>query len=213
MVPPCSLRVPRARRYSRYRLSLRRFAYRTVTVSGLPFKTRSTTTMRTLSCSYPSYISIRSLASSNFARHYFRNLVWFLFLRLLRCFSSAGSLYSTMDSCYSLQFFTTGVAPFGDPRVKAYFQLTVAYRRLSRPSSALGAKAFTLCSFSLEQLVYSCSLNLLFCLSFANNCFGFRTHKKTIFFFWIPLFSTHSFECLAKLYLSFRITLTFGKTF
>ena len=33
----------------------------------------------------------------------------------------------------------------------AYFQLTAAYRRLSRPSSALGAKAFTLCSFSLEQ--------------------------------------------------------------
>ena len=35
----------------------------------------------------------------------------------------------------------------------AYFQLTAAYRRLSRPSSALGAKAFTLCSFSLEQLL------------------------------------------------------------
>ena len=51
-----------------------------------------------------------------------------------------------------LWLFAIGVSPFGDPRVKAYFQLTVAYRRLSRPSSALGAKAFTLCSFSLEQL-------------------------------------------------------------
>ena len=58
-----------------------------------------------------------------------------------------------MDSVADLRFFTVGVAAFGNPRVKAYFQLTVAYRRLSRPSSALGAKAFTLCSFSLEQLL------------------------------------------------------------
>ena len=47
------------------------------------------------------------------------------------------------------------VSPFGNLRVKAYFQLTAAYRRLSRPSSAFSAKAFTLRSFSLEQLSYS----------------------------------------------------------
>jgi hypothetical protein len=35
------------------------------------------------------------------------------------------------------------VAPFGNPRVEAYLQLTGAYRSLSRPSSTLGAKAFT----------------------------------------------------------------------
>ena len=35
------------------------------------------------------------------------------------------------------------VAPFGDPRVEAYLQLTGAYRSLSRPSSTFGAKAFT----------------------------------------------------------------------
>ena len=40
----------------------------------------------------PDCISTFGLACSNFARHYFRNLVWFLFLRLLRCFSSAGYL-------------------------------------------------------------------------------------------------------------------------
>ena len=56
-----------------------------------------------------------------------------------------------MDSLTDPQFFTAGVSPFGNPRINAYFQLPVAYRRLSRPSSALGAKAFTLCSFSLEQ--------------------------------------------------------------
>ena len=35
------------------------------------------------------------------------------------------------------------VAPFGNPRVEAYLQLTGAYRSLSRPSSTPGAKAFT----------------------------------------------------------------------
>ena len=35
------------------------------------------------------------------------------------------------------------VAPFGHLRVEAYLQLTEAFRSLSRPSSTLGAKAFT----------------------------------------------------------------------
>ena len=48
----------------------------------------------------------------------------------------------------------------------AYLQLPVAYRSLSRPSSAPDAKAFTLRSYSLELLNFrSGSLN---CLSFLN---------------------------------------------
>ena len=43
-----------------------------------------------------------------------------------------------------------GVSSFGNPRIEAYLQLPVAYRSLSRPSSAPDAKAFTLCSCSLE---------------------------------------------------------------
>ena len=38
----------------------------------------------------PDGITTIGLASSRFARRYFGNLGWFLFLRLLRCFSSAG---------------------------------------------------------------------------------------------------------------------------
>ena len=38
------------------------------------------------------------------------------------------------------------VSPFGNPRIDAYLPLPVAYRSLSRPSSALSDKAFTLCS-------------------------------------------------------------------
>ena len=37
------------------------------------------------------------------------------------------------------------VSPFGHPRIKACSQLPEAFRRLPRPSSALGAKASTPC--------------------------------------------------------------------
>lgn len=56
---------------------------------------------------------------SDFARHYYRNLGWFLFLELLRCFSSLGSLHYPY-------VFRTGycqrqwVSPFGNLRIKAY---------------------------------------------------------------------------------------------
>ena len=39
------------------------------------------------------------------------------------------------------------VSPFGNPRIDGYLLLPVAYRSLSRPSSAPDAKAFPLCSF------------------------------------------------------------------
>ena len=42
------------------------------------------------------------------------------------------------------------VSPFGDPRIDAYVPLPVAYRSLSRPSSAPDAKAFPLRSFQLD---------------------------------------------------------------
>ena len=57
-----------------------------------------------------------------------------------------------MDSVNVPWFFTMGVSTFGNPRIEAYLQLPAAYRSLSRPSSAPDAKAFTLCSCSLELL-------------------------------------------------------------
>ena len=48
-----------------------------------------------------------------------------------------------------------GGFPFGNPRIEAYLQLPVAYRSLSRPSSAPDAKAFTLRSYSLELSIDS----------------------------------------------------------
>ncbi len=40
------------------------------------------------------------LGSSPFARRYLGNRCFFLFLRVLRCFSSPGSLHTAMDSLY-----------------------------------------------------------------------------------------------------------------
>ena len=50
--------------------------------------------VRTPGCTQP------GLGSFHFARRYFGNRCFFLFLRLLRCFSSPGSLRNTMYSCY-----------------------------------------------------------------------------------------------------------------
>ena len=44
------------------------------------------------------------------------------------------------------------VPPFGNLRIDAYVRLPVAYRSLSRPSSAPDAKAFPLRSFQLDLL-------------------------------------------------------------
>ena len=74
------------------------------------------------------------LGCSPFARHYLGNHYCFLFLRLLRCFSSPG-LPPLKDTWSS----TRWVAPFGNLRMIGYLCLPVAYRSLSRPSSPLRA--------------------------------------------------------------------------
>ena len=56
------------------------------------FPCRSVNRLSLKSSPYPESISTLGLPSSAFARHYLRNLVWCLFLALLRCFSSGGSL-------------------------------------------------------------------------------------------------------------------------
>ena len=94
------------------------------------------------------------LGSFPFARRYLGNRSFFLFLRVLRCFSSPGALLVT----YFIQLRVTGhysrrVSPFGYLRFNACLRLPVAFRSLPRPSSAYGALASTLRSCSLDFLV------------------------------------------------------------
>ena len=95
------------------------------------------------------------LGSSHFARRYFGNRCFFLFLRLLRCFSSPGSLPCVMDSRMDDRGSLCQVSPFRNLRIKGYLHLPAAYRSLLRLSSALSAKASTLRSCSLTVSVVS----------------------------------------------------------
>ena len=80
------------------------------------------------------------LGSSPVARHYWGNHCYFLFLEVLRCFSSLRSpLYICRDNSPS----DCRVVPFGNPRIIGHLHLPEAYRSLSRPSSPPRAKAST----------------------------------------------------------------------
>ena len=92
------------------------------------------------------------LGSSAFARRYLRNRCFFLFLRVLRCFSSPGSPPYVMDWRMDTGGLLLWVSPFGYPWIKGYLLLPTAFRSLSRPSSALSAKASTLRSSSLDYV-------------------------------------------------------------
>ena len=88
-------------------------------------------------------LHIDGLGCSPFARRYWGNRVCFLFLRVLRWFTSPGWLRHPMYSDAALEDCPRGVAPFGNLRVKACLRLTEAYRSLPRPSSPSCAKAST----------------------------------------------------------------------
>ena len=92
------------------------------------------------------------LGSSGFARRYSRNRCFFLFLRLLRCFSSPGSPPCVMDWRMDAWGPPMRVAPFRHLRIIGYLPLPAAFRSLSRLSSALSAKASALCPFCLTSL-------------------------------------------------------------
>ena len=89
------------------------------------------------------------LGSFHFARRYSGNHCCFLFLRLLRCFSSPGSPPYVMDWRMDTGGILQWVSPFRDLRIKGYLPLPEAYRSLSRLSSALSAKASALCPYCL----------------------------------------------------------------
>ena len=97
MVPTCSVRIPRVPTYSLYPTSYP-FAYKPVTFFGIAFQQSSAKIL----CSvwYQKGITSPPSGWSVFARHYSRNRFYFLFLRVLRCFSSPGSPRTPMDSVY-----------------------------------------------------------------------------------------------------------------
>ena len=105
------------------------------------------------------------LGSFPFARRYLGNRFFFLFLRVLRCFSSPSSLIQAMYSLACDWSMSSRVSPFRYLRFIGYLLLPEAFRSLSRLSSAPSAKASTLRSLrltiplSLVATVLDCSVN------------------------------------------------------
>ena len=153
MVPARSIKVPRVSMYSGYHCADSPFVYGALTLCGLLSQSSSTGVIRSRCVVRTPWCTHHGLGSSAFARRYWRNRCFFLFLRLLRCFSSPGSPPHAMDSRTDTWDLPMWVSPFRDPRVIGYVLLAAAFRSLSRLSSALSAKASTLCSFILDQLV------------------------------------------------------------
>ena len=150
MVPPTSHKVSRVSWYFGYCLSLFVFPYGAFTLSGRLSQYRSGNSEYNLLQSLTLQCTHRSLGSFPFARRYSGNRCFFLFLRLLRCFSSPGSLPYVMDWRMDTWSLSRWVSPFGYLRINGYLLLPAAFRSLSRPSSALSAKASTLRSFLFD---------------------------------------------------------------
>ena len=72
--PPPSLRISRVRRYSGYDPSELRFVYETITLFDRPSQTFRLSMLTDIAVRNPEHIATFGLASSDFARHYFRNL-------------------------------------------------------------------------------------------------------------------------------------------
>ena len=147
MVPPSSHRIPRVRWYSGYRSPSSYFAYRTLTVSG-----RASHPVRLY---FEVFISVRTPAVLLLP-------VWPLPISLATTlgisfdFSSSPYLDVSVREVPHVLLCIHNTFPDSSSRglphseihgFNAHLQLPVAYRSLSRPSSAPDAKAFTLCSF------------------------------------------------------------------
>ena len=149
MGPPDSHRISRVPRYSGYRYASKVFRVRGCHPLRRCFPASSTTLHLATTRSYnPSNAGTslvwalpRSLATTGGI------IVYFLFLEVLRCFSSLGSPPHYVDNRPSAYW----VVPFGDPRVNGHLHLTGAYRSLSRPSSPVRAKASAMRPFLLSR--------------------------------------------------------------
>ena len=146
MVPPTSHKVPRVSWYFGSCSLSTDFAYGAFTLSGWLSQNHSPIQSAHLLQSVTPVCTHTGLGSFHFARRYSGNRCFFLFLRVLRCFSSPGSLHTPMYSVHDDRGLLCQVSPFRNRWVNGYLLLTIAYRSLSRLSSALSAKASALCS-------------------------------------------------------------------
>ena len=150
MVPPASHRVSRVPWYSGSYLKNYRFNYVAITLYSGAFQLSSSTmTSSLMTCPQPQQSKLHWFGLFRVRSPLLTESNFFLFLRVLRCFSSPGSLPYVMDWRMDDRGVLCRVSPFRDLRIKGYLLLPEAYRSLSRLSSALSAKASALCPYCL----------------------------------------------------------------
>ena len=134
MVPISSVWISRVPTYSGFRQLFVSFVYGRVTPFAVSFQILQLPTWILLCGPYPVGITTHGLGFSDFARHYFRNHYCFLFLRVLRCFSSPGSpcipIYSVCNNTIllvlsSLIRISTDLRIFAPPR--SFSQLVTSF--------------------------------------------------------------------------------------
>ena len=152
MVPARSHKVSRVSWYSGYRHVRFPFMYGAFTLCGRLSQNLSIRISESIPRSEPGHARTTVWPLSISLAATLEIEFFFLFLRLLRCFSSPGSLPYVMYWRMDDRGFLCRVSPFGNLRVSGYLLLTAAYRSLSRPSSALSAKASTLRPYQLDHL-------------------------------------------------------------
>ena len=143
MVPPDSDRVSRVRRYSGSCLSAFSFAYGAFTLYRLTFQNCSLRILHPCCMSSTPEVNFIGLGSSPFARRYYGNRFCFFSSAYLDVSVRQVRFLNLCIQLRILRHYSHWVSPFGYLRVKVYFQLTEAFRRLSRPSSPVDAKAST----------------------------------------------------------------------
>ena len=147
MVPPVSHRVSRVRRYSGYSLLNILFAYGVLTLYDRPSQTFRLSNSSRDDCPQPRRINPtvwplpRSLATTSGISFDFSSSPY---LDVSVQAVPHVHLFYSMHVTWILSMWVT---PFRNPRIDGYLLLPVAYRSLSRPSSAPDAKAFPLRSY------------------------------------------------------------------
>ena len=141
-------------------LEVARFVYRAITFCGPPFLTGSTHDRLCNSSEVRQDLDVDSYNPySETAAAYLAEMVWAVPFSL----ATTQGIISFPPATEMFQFaglplpglciqpgvtghYPSRVSPFGHPWIKACSQLPRAFRRLPRPSSALGAKASTPCT-------------------------------------------------------------------
>ena len=198
MVPPYSQRVSRVHWYSGYSWLSRLFAYRIITFFDWTSHSIRLNLNNTFRCPNPKSITTLGLASSAFARHYLRNLSWFLFLSLLRCFSSGGSPHIPMFSVYDDRSFprpdcsirkSADIAPtYGSPQLIAVSH--VLLRLLVPRHSPCALCSLTFFDNWLRFVIFNYPLSTI----------NYQLSWDIIWFFKLSIFNTRSLQ-LIDLYL------------